>query len=58
MKKILHLTVENPSGWTNKIIESQKKLNEVSVEVMVLKTENAMEVLEKIFEAESICVWD
>lgn len=58
MKKLLHICLtDSPTPEAQAIIAAQKKDVTVSVEVVSLTIENAPAVLEKIFVAESICVW-
>lgn len=58
MKKLLHLTITEPlAPEAQAILDAQKKDAAVTVETVRLTTENAPAVLEKIFEADSICVW-
>ncbi len=58
MKNLLHIRLtESLTPQAQAIIATQKRDPTVSVEVMSLTTENAPAVLEKIFAAESICVW-
>lgn len=58
MKKILHLTItEALPDSAQQVIDNQKKSIALDVEVMRLTTENADVALEKIFAADSICVW-
>lgn len=58
MKKILHLTVsEKQPGWERELIAAQKRDGSAEVETLRLTADNASEALEKIFAADSICVW-
>ncbi len=58
MKKILHLTIAEPlPNWAQQIVATQKQNGGTEVETFQLTTANASIALEKIFAADSICVW-
>lgn len=57
-KHILHLTISEPlPDWAQPVIAAQQADTAARVEIVRLGTENAAEVLEKIFTANSVCVW-
>lgn len=58
MKTLLHITISEPLPATAQaIIDAEKKGATAQVEVVQLTPANAPAVLEKIFAADSICVW-
>lgn len=58
MKNFLHITITEPLPATAQaIIDAQKKDSANQVETIQLTPANAPVVLEKIFAADSICVW-
>lgn len=58
MKKQLHITIGSESdARAQAVIEKEKQAGLVATEVVSLTPETAPQVLEKIFAADSICVW-
>lgn len=58
MKTLLHISLTEPlTDEAQSIIAQQKQDAAAQVETIRLTTDNAPLVLEKIFAADSICVW-
>ncbi|HEY0455166.1 MAG TPA: hypothetical protein VGE41_02260 [Verrucomicrobiae bacterium] len=60
MKVILHIHLEAPSAYSQKIIGEQRVLPETQIELMDLSSAEAPDpqrLLEAIFSADSIHVW-
>ncbi len=56
--KTLHIKLSEQKRFQDKIIALQKEKAGTEIEVIKLSPQNAHEVLKKIFQAESICVWN